>query len=139
MKVREAAVKSVRKMALAASLIFSIFSASSALATSCGSVSVSERALKASHIVASGRIVVLSEEIEYPSSVSVLVKGTAELHVESITRNRTKLIAPFRLTFQYLFDGACTIGAHVHDGQFAIVYLKRPSPQARLLTVIKIE
>lgn len=132
-------MRSVKKMAMSASLIWTILSASSALATTCGTTPVSQRELKGSHIVASGRIVVLSEEIEYPSNEIVLIKGTAELRVESISRNRTSLTAPFRFTFQYRYDGTCAAGDLVYDGEFAIVHLKRPSRQAKVLTVVDVE
>ncbi|WP_129647555.1 hypothetical protein [Peristeroidobacter agariperforans] len=132
-------MRNIKKMAMSASLIWTVFSASSAVATTCGIARVSQRELKASHIVASGTIVVLSEEIEYPSDEIVLIKGTAELRVESISRNRTSLTAPFRFTFQYQYDGYCTAGDFVYDGQFAIVHLKRPSRRATVLTVVKVE
>lgn len=132
-------MNSAKKIAVAASLVGLISSASSALATSCGIVPIPERALRASHIVASGKIAVLSEESQDLGNGISLIKGTAELHVENISRNRTSLAAPFRFTFQYRFDGLCAAGDLVYDGEFAIVHLKRPSRQAKILTAVKVE
>jgi hypothetical protein len=132
-------VSTAKKIAVAASFIGFVLSAPSALATSCGTVPVPKRELKASHIVASGKIAVLSKEVQDLGDGISLIKGTAELHVESIIRNRTSLVAPFRFTFQYRFDGGCAFGDLVYDGESAIVHLKRPSRQAKVLTVVNVD
>jgi hypothetical protein len=44
---------------------------------------------------------VLSKEMQDLGNGRSLFKGTAELQVENITRNRTSLAAPFRFTFEY--------------------------------------
>ena len=131
-------MSSARKVAAAASLIGFVLSAPSALATTCGIAPVPERELRVSHIVASGKITVLSEEVQHLGDDITLYKGTAELRVANIRRNRTSLAAPFRFTFQYQVNGPCAYGDLVYDGEFAIVHLKRPSRRAKVLTVVKV-
>jgi hypothetical protein len=107
-------------------------------AESCGPAPVHKKELQRSDIVAVGLLRILDISGQPQDAGTMLISGTAQLRVLRVDRNRTSLAGPFRFSFEYWSDSACSWGPVVVEGQRATVHLKLVSPRARELKAMAI-